>query len=241
MTNPAAASAEPDAEDEQSNAQRVVAGDRTAFELLMRRHNRRLYRLARATLRRDADSEDALQEAHLSAYRSIAQFRGDAALFSWLARLVLNECLGRLRRHARREHIIPIVDINNDADVDAMTAHDPDPPYRAAARAEVRALLERKLDQLPVALRTVFMLRSFEDISVEETAQCLDIPEATVRSRHVRARSLLRESLARDVDLAERDLVEFGGDDCDRLVASVLSRVKGARMTRPPDGTGTGV
>jgi RNA polymerase sigma factor (sigma-70 family) len=241
MTNSTSASAAPDADDEQSIVQRVVARDRTAFEQPMRRHNRRLYRLARETPRCDADAEDALPEAYLSAYRSIAQFRGDAALFSWLSRLVLNECLGRLRRHARREHIIPMVDMNNDADVDPMAAHDPDPPYQAAARAEVRGLLEHKLDQLPIAFRTVFMLRSVEEMSVLETAQCLDIPEATVRSRHVRARSLLRESLARDIDLAERNLFEFGGDDCDRLVASVLSCVNGTRMTRPPDGTGTGI
>src|SRR3954463_1790406 len=93
-------------------ARRIAAGDRAAFEVLMRRHNRRLYRLARATLRDDAEAEDALQDAYLPAYRSRRPLRGDAALSTWLSRLVLNECYGRLRRHARRENVVPIVSSN---------------------------------------------------------------------------------------------------------------------------------
>jgi RNA polymerase sigma-70 factor (ECF subfamily) len=227
MTNPAARTAN-QADDDPSIARRIAAGDRSAFELMMRRYNRRLFRLARAVLPCDADAEDALQDAYLSAYRAIGQFRGDATLFTWLSRLVLNECFGRVRRHARRQNIIPLVDTNPDTDTeaDAMAEHDHDPSYHAAARAEVRVLLERKLDRLPAAFRIVFMLRSVEEMSVEETASCLDISEATVRSRHFRARSMLRESLARDLYLAERDLIEFGGGHCDRLVAAVLSRLE---------------
>ncbi|WP_341318204.1 RNA polymerase sigma factor [Paraburkholderia sp. IMGN_8] len=225
MTNLVAAYTTPSVDDEQAIVRRIAAGDQSAFELLMRRHNRRLYRLARATLRNDAEAEDALQEAYLSAYRSIGQFRGECALFTWLSRLVLNECLGRLRRYARRQNVIPIVNMDTDVNVDAMAAPDAGPPEAEVARAEMRALLERKLDELPDAFRTVFVLRSVEEMSVEETATCLGIPEATVRSRHFRARSLLRESLAREIDLAERDLFEFGGAHCDRVVAAVLSRV----------------
>jgi DNA-directed RNA polymerase specialized sigma24 family protein len=121
--------------------------------------------------------------------------------------------------------VIPIVDLDAHVDTDAMVTTDAGPPEAEVARAEMRALLERKLDELPDAFRTVFVLRSVEEMSVEETAACLDIPEATVRSRHFRARGLLRESLAREIDLAERDLFEFGGTHCDRVVASVLSRV----------------
>ena len=100
-----------------------------------------------------------------------------------------------------------------------------EPPDTAVTRAELRSLLERKLDALPEAFRSVFVLRSVEELSVEETAQCLGIPEATVRSRHFRARSLLRESLAQDLDLAERDVFEFGGRDCDRVVETVIARL----------------
>ncbi len=225
MTNHAGTYAAPLADDDLSIARRIAAGDRSAFELLMRRHNRRLYRLARGTLHNDAEAEDALQEAYMSAWRSIGKFRGDSALFTWLSRLVLNECFGRLRRAARRQNVIPMVDPGTQDAADAMTTHDSDSPDNAVARAEMRALLERKLDALPDAFRVVFVLRSIEEMSVEETAQCLDIPEATVRSRHFRAKSLLRESLAREIDLAERDLFEFGGSQCDRVVARVLLRI----------------
>ena len=213
------------ADDEHAIVRRIVAGDRSAFVLLMRRYNRRLYRLARATLRDDADAEDALQEAYLSAYRCMGQFRGDAALSTWLSRLVHNECLGRIRRHARRQNIFPMAASTPDLEIDTMPGNDHESPDKALGRAEMRALLERKLDELPETFRSVFVLRSVEDLSVEETAQCLGIPEATVRSRHFRAKGLLRESLAHEIDLAERDVFEFGGCDCDRIVAKVVERL----------------
>jgi RNA polymerase sigma factor (sigma-70 family) len=193
----------------------------------MRRYNRRLYRIARAALSNDAEAEDALQEAYLLAYRCIGQFRGDSTLFTWLSRLLLNECFGRLRKETRRQNVIPMVSANTIAedDIDVMTAHANDLPENAAARAELRALLERKLDALPEIFRMVFVLRSVEELSIEETAQCLGIPEATVRSRHFRAKGLLRESLAQEIDLAERGVFEFGGARCDRIVANVLARL----------------
>lgn len=209
-------------DDDATLAARVAAGDVSAFEGLMRRYNRRLYRLARATLRDDAEAEDALQDAYLSAFRRMAQFRGDAALSTWLSRLVLNECLGRLRRTARRDNIVPIFTPPADQDLDTMASSSNEAPDRAAGRAEMRGLLERKLDELPEAFRAVFVLRCVEELSVEETATCLGVPEATVRSRHFRARSLLREALAQEMDLAERDLYEFGGLRCDRIVGRVL-------------------
>jgi RNA polymerase sigma-70 factor (ECF subfamily) len=208
-------------DDDLAIARRIAAGDRAAFIELMRRHNRRLYRLARATLRDDAEAEDALQEAYLAAYRSIAKFRGDANLATWLSRLVLNECLGRLRKSARRQNVIPMV-----AGEDDMATTTPDVrevPEQAFARAQMRTLIERKLDALPEDFRTVFVLRAVEELSVEETAACLGIPEATVRSRHFRARSLLRETIARDLDIAERDVFDFDGERCDRIVARVLA------------------
>jgi RNA polymerase sigma factor (sigma-70 family) len=202
---------------------RILAGDRLAFEHLMRLHNRRLYRLARAALRSPTEAEDALQEAYLRAYQSLRQFRGDASLSTWLSRLVLNECFSRLRRDNRRQNVVPIV--GSPAEIDSVADLEHDLPDRMAARAEMRALIEAKLDQLPEDFRMVFVLRSIEELSVEETAQVLGIQEATVRSRHFRAKSLLRESLAREFDLAERDVFEFGGARCDRIVERVMSRL----------------
>ena len=210
-------------DDDMSIARRIGAGDRATIELLMmRRHNRQLFRLARSVLRDDAEAEDALQEAYLSAYRSIGQFRGDSTLSTWLARMVLNECLGRLRKNARRQSVVPMV---AGVDMDAMTSNAGEGPDSALMRSEMRRLIERKLDELPLDFRTVFVLRAVEELSVEETAACLAIPEATVRTRHLRARSLLRELLAREIDVAERDLFDFGGACCDRIVAAVISRL----------------
>jgi RNA polymerase sigma-70 factor (ECF subfamily) len=208
--------------DDMAIARRIGAGDRTSFDLLMRRYNRRLYRLARAAMRDDAEAEDALQEAYLSAFRSIGQFRGNSTLATWLSRMVLNECLGRLRKSARRQNLIPMVTSD---EMNLIAGDDENVPEKALVRSEVRALIERKLDELPEDFRTVFVLRAVEELSVEETAECLGIPEATVRSRHFRARSLLREALAREIDVAERDLFDFGGARCDRIVAGVHARI----------------
>jgi RNA polymerase sigma factor (sigma-70 family) len=209
------------AESELALVDRVRAGDRTAFAALMRLHNRRLYRIARAALRSSTEAEDALQEAYLRAYQSLSQFRGDAALSTWLSRLVLNECFGRLRRDHRRQNVVPIVGLP--AEMDSVADLEHDLPDRVAARTEMRALIEAKLDELPEDFRMVFVLRSIEELSIEETAQTLGIQEATVRSRHFRAKGLLRESLAREFDLAERDVFEFGGVRCDRIVERVMS------------------
>lgn len=212
-------------DDDATLTTRAGAGEQAAFELLMRRHNRRLYRLARAVLRDTAEAEDALQEAYLAAYRSMNTFRGDSSLSTWLCRFVLNECLGRRRRSARRQSIIPIVSATGDACIDTAGTADGEAPEAVVNRAQVRAILESKLDALPESMRTVFVLRSIEDLSVKETAACLDVPEATVRSRHFRARSLLREAIAREIDVAEPELFDFGGTQCDRVIAGVLRRL----------------
>ena len=222
--------------DEAALIRRVVDGDAAAFELVMRRHNRRLFRLARAMLRDDAEAEDALQEAYLTAHSALPGFRGDASLATWLSRLVTSECLDRLRKRSRRDNIFPIGSLQAEHEPEVAMTESPASasPDQLLLRAQVRSLLERKLDALPASFRCVFVLRAVEELSVEETARSLGIPEATVRSRHFRARSLLRESLAQEIDLAERDLYEFGGMHCDRIVAAVLARL-GSTGTVPAD------
>ena len=212
--------------DDVSLAGRVQAGDHRAFEMLMRRYNQRLYRVARSMLRNAADAEDAVQDAYLSAYQSMDAFRGEASLATWLSRVVVNQCLGRMRRQARRDNIVPMVSLGGPDEQEhaAMPSEETHTPDRALMRAELRAVLERKLDELPEAFRTVFVLRCVEELSVEETARVLAIPEATVRTRHFRARSMLRESLAQDIDVAERDVFSFDGERCDRIVAGVLKK-----------------
>ena len=219
----------PDASDAEL-ARRVAGGESAAFEMLMRRHNRTLFRTARAILRDDAEAEDALQEAYMQAYRSMGSFRGEAKLSTWLARIVANEALMRLRKHARRGDIVPL---QSSAALENLNEI-PDPsmeksPENSAQRAQTRRLLEAQIDALPDSYRTVFVLRAVEEMSVEETASVLQIPEATVRSRFFRARSLLREGLAAKIDLACEEAFAFDGERCDRIVAGVMERIEGKR------------
>ncbi len=205
--------------------ERAANGDEAAFERIMRQNNQLLFRTARSILKSDAEAEDALQEAYLRAWRALKTFRAEAKLSTWLVRIVINEALGRIRR--RSAQVIPLESVMEPIDTqDSMEADNPDrEPDRAAMRSQVRGLMETRIDLLPEAFRTVFMLRAVEELSVEEVAVALEIPEATVRSRFFRARSLLREGLSRDVDLVISDAFSFDGERCDRLVANVMARL----------------
>jgi RNA polymerase sigma-70 factor (ECF subfamily) len=213
-------------------AARIASGDHRAFEQLMRRFNRPLYRTARSIVKDDAEAEDVLQDAYLQAYRNIGTFRHEARLSTWLTRIVINEAIARVRKTARRAEIIELVPLD---DNDTNTAagedmgHSPtEQPDQAAIRAQARRMLETRIDALPDAFRTVFVLRALEVLTVEETAAALNIPEATVRTRFFRARSMLRESLAREFDHALEDAFSFDGARCDRIVDGTLRRLRDA-------------
>jgi RNA polymerase sigma-70 factor (ECF subfamily) len=207
---------------------RVAGGESAAFEPLMRRHNRTLFRTARAILRDDAEAEDTLQEAYLQAYAAIGSFRGEAKVSTWFARIVANEALSRLRKLARRAQIVPLQSQSGLEELKEIPDMNIDQtPERSAQRAQMRRLLEAQIDALPDDYRVVFVLRAVEEMSVEEAAAVLRIPQATVRSRFFRARSLLREGLAAKIDLACEDAFAFAGERCDRIVASVMERIGG--------------
>jgi RNA polymerase sigma-70 factor (ECF subfamily) len=202
--------------------QQTLAGDMRALEALMRRYNQTLYRTARAILRDDAEAEDAVQEAYVRAYAALATFRGESKLSTWLVRIVANEALMRRRKTGRRADVVPLAGAGEPRE-DPMS-EEPGPEENAQ-RGEVRQLLESRIDALPDDYRAVFMLRAVEELSVEETAAALGIPEATVRARHFRARGLLRESLAREIDTSLEEAFSFAGERCDRIVATVLKRL----------------
>jgi RNA polymerase sigma-70 factor (ECF subfamily) len=220
-------------------ARRAAGGDQAAFQVIMRRYNRMLFRTARSILWSDSDAEDALQEAYLQAYQGLDHFRGDSRLSTWLTRIVINQALER-RRKRRREGTLfesssNIVDLEQELESVRAAAWTTEEPESQVLREELRKLLEAKIDRLPPAFRTVFVLRALEELSVEETAACLGIPEATVRTRFFRARSLLRESLEHTFDLALQEAFSFGGARCDRIVETVLSRLlKSSRAVGPP-------
>ncbi|WP_309679910.1 RNA polymerase sigma factor [Polaromonas sp.] len=215
-----------------------MAGNDQAFAQIMRRYNRLLFRSARSILKNDDDTQDALQEAYLRAWRALASFRAESRLSTWLVRIVVNEALGRLRHNgARPAQVLPLsasMQADGETQEMQMPANPNDQPEPTLMRAQIRQQIEARIDTLPDAFRTVFMLRGVEEMSVEEVAQVLGIPEATVRTRFFRARSLLREGLSRDIDLGLGDAFSFAGLRCDRIVAGVLARIAHERDASRP-------
>lgn len=206
--------------------QHAIAGQDAAFALIMRRYNRLLFRTVRSILKNDDETQDAVQEAYLRAWRALSTFRADAKLSTWLVRIAINEALGRVRRPGGA--VVPLhtsLDVDTERQEPQMQANPDEQPEPSAIRTEIRQQIEARIDKLPDQFRSVFMLRGVEELTVDEVAAVLGIPEATVRSRFFRARSLLREGLAHDIDMAVGDAFSFAGPRCDRIVASVLAAI----------------
>ena len=203
-------------------------GEAAAFRIIMRRHNRRLYRVARGVLGDDAEAEDVVQEAMVKGFQNLGRFRGDSTLATWLTRITLNEAIGRKRR--RR----PMVDLNDldtfDEQSEARVLIFPGAsansnPESETGRAEIRRLLEHAVDDLPEAFRIVFVMREVEQMSVEETASQLQLRPETVKTRLHRARRLLREALSAEVGSVLQDAFAFDGSRCERTTEAVLRRL----------------
>jgi RNA polymerase sigma-70 factor, ECF subfamily len=207
---------------------RIRGGDAAAFAQLMRVNNRRLYRLARGILKDEGEAEEAVQEGYLRAFTHLDGFKGEASLATWLARIVGNEALARLRR--RR----PSVEIGSLADsLSADSAHsEPASPEHLAARREIRRAIEAAVDTLPAPFRSVFVLRAVEGLSIRETAAWLGIPEETVKTRFHRANRLLRGALSQEFAAIWDDAFPFAGSRCDRIVAAVLAQLARLGITR---------
>jgi len=218
----AAFAAEPD----ESLVRRVCAGETACFELLMRRHNERIYRTVRAVLGDDADAEDVMQQAYVSAYQHLDAFEGRARFSTWLTRIAINEAYARLRKRRRT----PLIDDatppwdEGGAIADEPQASGPS-PEQIAARIEMHALLERAVDTLSTPNRMVFVLRSIEGLSTAETAACLDISEEAVKTRLHRANEALRLWLAEQMGGAVQDAFRFYRPRCDAVVRRVMTRV----------------
>ncbi len=213
----------------------AIAGNDAAFALIMRRHNRLLFRSVRSILKNDDDTQDVVQEAYLRAWRALTSFRSDAKLSTWLVRIAVNEALGRLRKVGA--DVVPLtaaVDTEGESLEPTMPANPDEAPESSAMRTQIRQHIEARIDTLPDQFRTVFMLRGVEELSVEEVSATLGIPEATVRSRFFRARGLLREGLSRDIDMAMADAFSFAGPRCDKIVAGVLATIASERASPRP-------
>ena len=209
-------------------AARACGRDAHAIRLITSRNNQRLYRAAWSVLRNRADAEEAVQDAYFKAFTT-GRFEGRSSLSTWLTRIVVNEALSRKRAAEARKRSLADADITqiDDYREKLMSVTFRSPEFQVL-RAELAKAIEAAIARLPDDFRTVLVLRDIEEMSVEETAAALGIPEATVRTRFFRARSLLRESLAREVDTAMEGTYEFMGARCEAMANAVISRLKAA-------------
>jgi RNA polymerase sigma-70 factor (ECF subfamily) len=199
---------------------RVLHGETALFELLMRRYNQRLYRIARAMMRDDAEAEDVTQDAYVRAFEHLDQFAGRARFSTWLTRIAVHEASARLRRRGRQ--------IDSEETMPSLACPAPGPEQRAAAHEMARAI-EVAVDALPVVYGSVFMLRDVEGLSTAETADCLEINEETVKTRLHRARALLRNHIVARLGVGAPQTFRFAGARCDHMVDAVMTRVVSAR------------
>lgn len=200
-------------------ARRVVAGEIDLFEVLMRRHNPRVYRAIRGILRSEAEVEDAMQQAYLHAYAHLGEFRGDSTFSTWLLRIAVNEGLGRLRG---RDRLVLLDDLSAPPEEEASGRESPED--RAAAR-EAMGMLEKAIDRLPLALRTVYLLREVDGLSTGDAADVLGISPEAVKVRLHRARLALRDLVAAEVGQGAAGAFPFLAPRCDRVVAAVLAEI----------------
>jgi len=209
-----------------THVQRALARDASAFRAIIQKHNRRLYRIARTILRNDADAEDALQDAYVSAFANLASYRGESTLATWLSRIVMNEALGRLRQKR------PIVDLaalehkRSEAEIIQFSQSTlNDDPERTMAQRQILQLVEQATDNLPEAFRLVFVTRLIEGMSVGETSELLGIKPETIKTQLHRARQLVRDQLEEEIGPVLMDAFPFAGRRCARTTEAVMKRL----------------
>jgi RNA polymerase sigma-70 factor, ECF subfamily len=203
---------------------RVLAGDAALFELLMRRHNQRVYRAIRSIVRDDAESEEIMQEAYVRAYEHLAQFEGRAQFSTWLTRIAVNEALKRLSARGKLDSLDEAVYEREDDPMSSFQSNQPSPEANAS-RTELRGLLEEAILALPQPYRAVIMLRDVEEMSTAETAEALSITDTNVKVRLHRAHELLRGELFARAGASSTRAFEFHAPRCDRVVRGVFERL----------------
>ena len=205
---------------------RARGRDEAAIRLILQTNNRRLYRIARGILRNDSEAEDVVQETYVRAFTYLQDFRGDSSLATWLARIAVNEALGRLRRQR------PSVDLSTLAQgvLEAQIIQFPllamsEDPEKSMAQREIQRVVEHAIDELPEAFRIVFITRVIEGMNVEETAETLGLKPETVKTRLHRARTMLRNSIEKKIGPVVMEAFPFAGKRCERLTEAVLKRL----------------
>jgi RNA polymerase sigma-70 factor (ECF subfamily) len=204
---------------------RVRRGETALFEILMRRHNQRVYRVARAVVKDEAEAEDVMQQAYINAFVHLKQFEDRSQFSTWLTRITIYEALSRRRKMRPQQPLGGLDDSENPRDdMESLTSSQPDPERQAYA-GELGRILEAAVDRLPETYRAVFMLREIEGLSTSETAAGLDLGEEAVKTRLHRARAMVRRTLTDRLGTEARGAFPFHAVRCDRVVEAVLAKV----------------
>jgi RNA polymerase sigma-70 factor (ECF subfamily) len=230
MVSPAKAATSQEPLSDEEVVARVLAGQTAMFEIVMRRHNQRLYRVARAILRNDGEAEDVMQDAYVRAYEHLDQFAGRAKFSTWLTRIAVHEALARQHRGNRFQESEQESERNGDP-MDRFASLEPNPEEQAS-NWEIRRLLEEAVEKLPDAYRTIFMLRDVEEMSTTDTANILEITEENVKVRLHRARALLRKDLYARAGAERKEVFNFHAVRCDRVVKNVFERIQKQALIR---------
>lgn len=212
--------------DDAELVRRVLDRDTDAFAAIMQRHNRRLYRIARSVLRNSAEAEDVVQEGYVAAFTHLASYRGESSLGAWLARIVMNEALGRLRRKPTAADFAPLEAVPEAEIIQFPSVTANENPERTMAQRQILQLVEQATDALPEVYRVVFMTRVIEGMSIEETAGLLGIKAETVKTRLHRARRLIQEQINKQIGPLLLDAFPFAGRRCERLTECVMRRLR---------------
>lgn len=200
--------------------------DPGAIRAIMQANNRRLFRMARGILKDDSEAEDVVQEAYVRAFTHLDSFRGDSSLATWLTRIAMNEALGRLRRrHPTVDYTTLKPGVLEAQIIQFPLSAMPDDPERTMAQREIQTVVERAIDELPDAFRSVFIARVVEGMSIEETAELLGLKPETVKTRLHRARALLRDNVEKRIGPVVMEAFPFAGKRCERLTQAVLKRL----------------
>jgi RNA polymerase sigma-70 factor (ECF subfamily) len=199
--------------------------DEAAIRSILQANNRRLYRIARGILRNDSEAEDVVQETYVQAFTHLQDFRGDSSLATWLARIAMNEALGRLRRQRPAVEWTSLPPGTLEAQIIQFPLSATSDPEKTMAQREIQHVVEHAIDELPEAFRIVFITRVIEGMNVEETAELLDLKPETVKTRLHRARTMLRENVEKKIGPVVMEAFPFAGKRCERLTDAVLKRL----------------
>jgi RNA polymerase sigma-70 factor, ECF subfamily len=206
--------------------QRARSRDEKAVRSIMQANNRRLYRIARGILRNDSEAEDVVQETYVRAFTHLENFRGDSSLATWLARIAMNEALGRLRRQRAGVEWTSLPEGTIEAQIiqfpHSAASEDPE---KSMAQRQIQNVVEHAIDELPDPFRVVFITRVIEGMNVEETAEILQLKPETVKTRLHRARTMLRDNVEKKIGPVVMEAFPFAGRRCERLTEAVLKRL----------------